>query len=776
MNNISPQLQKSQFRFDLLKPKSKVPFELKWQTENNYSYDDPKLLKHINSGGNVGLVTGHGNVVVIDFDNIDVQNKIVPKLPKTFTTLTGTKKLHKYFICKDGENLKILDDAKDSIADIQFKSKQVVIPPSVHPNGTAYTVFDNSSIAGISMGEIKALFSEWKKPEQSQVPSNKDQENELIKQKISMPKLLSDYGIDTSRNPTRCPLHNSKGGKCLSFNDELCNCFHCEELKGDIFSVVQILDKCDFPAAKNKLAKMAGVELKKVNSNKLSNYVFDENEVVRQKVFSLCKLNNETLGIGILLPYNKQVLSKSNEKLGIKQIQTPVILTSNNQMLEMGMRLEEDHKIQFSAIPGRFERRMSLSTIKKFLRKEHGKIDGTKLFIKIRRIYKKYLYFNNPVWYSIHALWDIGTYFFLLFQVYPILELRGIRGSAKTKTMSASGFLTFNATEIMINPSESAMFRETHEKRPTKYVDEAEKLFRIEKGRVIPDQRAELINASYYYKGTVPRVEKIGNKFVTVYYSVYSPTMIGSINGLYGATEDRALIHITTKAPADDPRGSLEPLENSEEWQKIRDELYLFLLQDWSKVEETYNTLENETNLKNRDFAIWKPILTLAKLLDSDTYMEIKKYSNQVYEMKRFDFIPEESFEFEVLSFLKDFVNDDRDFVFLKEVSEKFIPERKITNKRVAKTIDKFGFDTYKTRKHLGEKTGYGYQISKNIFEKLVMPICPSLFSSPPSPPSHTDDNDKQKRELNANLVKQERERSEPSESGERSTELKEYK
>ena len=42
------QLQKEDYRFILLKPKSKIPFENDWQNTNNYRYDDNKLIQHIN--------------------------------------------------------------------------------------------------------------------------------------------------------------------------------------------------------------------------------------------------------------------------------------------------------------------------------------------------------------------------------------------------------------------------------------------------------------------------------------------------------------------------------------------------------------------------------------------------------------------------------------------------------------------------------------------------------------------------------------------------------
>lgn len=367
-------------------------------------------------------------------------------------------------------------------------------------------------------------------------------------------------------------------------------------------------------------------EHKKDFEEKTKNFIFDEDKIAKKCPFTFLKINNDVAAVGLFIPKNtEEKVTKGKITATInKQIEQPFLLLDNGSYLEISSGSEADYIIKFRnnkeqiikfySIPGNFDRRMSLSTIKKYLKGECGKIDGKKLFIKIKRNYEKYLYFSNKIWYNIHALWDMGTYFVLLFKAYPLLELRGLRGSAKTKTMTISSFITFNATDIMINPSESALFRETHDKRPTKYIDEAEKLFRFEKGQVISDQRAELINASYSYKGVVPRVEKIGNRFVTIYYYVYSPTMIGSINGLYGSTEDRALIHITTKAPENDKRGELEPTEESEDWQSIRDELYLFLLQNWKLIEKEYNNFNNDTGLNNRDFQIWKPILTLAKI------------------------------------------------------------------------------------------------------------------------------------------------------------------
>ncbi|MBU0460776.1 MAG: hypothetical protein KJ771_08290, partial [Nanoarchaeota archaeon] len=243
--------------------------------------------------------------------------------------------------------------------------------------------------------------------------------------------------------------------------------------------------------------------------------------------------------------------------------------------------------------------------------------------------------FSNDNWYSIHTLWDIGTYFYSLFVYYPLFELRGLKATGKTKIMSISRQFTFNATEEMTNPSEATLFRITHEQRPTKYVDEAEKLYTVYKGKVEADPRAELINSGYKYTGTVPRQEKMGNKYLTIYYKTYSPTMIGSINGLYGATEDRAIVHVTVKPLGKDKRGSIEPNDKNGKWQEIRDELYLFSLQNWKLIKAKYDDFQLKTKLTNRDLWLWKPLFVLANMVEPKLFEEIKTFAESLNDIKK---------------------------------------------------------------------------------------------------------------------------------------------
>ncbi|KKN60186.1 hypothetical protein LCGC14_0534770 [marine sediment metagenome] len=265
MIQIPMQLKNKAFKFALLKSKEKIPFEKEWQERNNYSYDDPKLLDHLKNKGNYGICCGFSGLTVIDFDNKQVQDELLEKLPKTFTVKTGRGLLHKYYYCDKPKNIKVLNDNNETLIDVQGQGKQIVAPGSIHPNGNEYTIEDDSNISNITHEELRALLFPYtykKEPVKSKlkqgIPDSIVQE---IKSKITIRDVLDYYGIDTGKNPTTCPLgHASKGGKCLSFTNNLWKCFHCDK-GGDIFSLVVEKDGLDFINAKSFLANLAGIKI-----------------------------------------------------------------------------------------------------------------------------------------------------------------------------------------------------------------------------------------------------------------------------------------------------------------------------------------------------------------------------------------------------------------------------------------------------------------------------------------------------------------------------------
>lgn len=243
---IPSKLQQEGIKFVLIEKGGKRPFQQEWQKKIIGCYN-PELLKHIEQGGNYGVMGGgEKKLIIVDFDNARLQEELSPILPKTFTVKSGRGLLHKYYFSDACDSFKIFDEELNTLADVQGEGKQVVGAGSTHPNGTKYEVIDDSDIATIAYSELKALIMKYdrkpkkeeKKEEERPTEYKYDNFFDTLKSRIRIQDVLSLLGVDTSKNPTQCPFHHSAGGKCLGFNEETAHCFHCEG-SWNIFSMIK---------------------------------------------------------------------------------------------------------------------------------------------------------------------------------------------------------------------------------------------------------------------------------------------------------------------------------------------------------------------------------------------------------------------------------------------------------------------------------------------------------------------------------------------------------
>jgi hypothetical protein len=109
---IPEMLQRPEFRFVKLKPFEKKAFEIGWSKTSNYPYASGDLQRWIAKGGNYGVATGHGGLLIIDIDNEPRMQElgILEKLPTTYTVRTRSGGLHFYYICKDFDKKRIMYD------------------------------------------------------------------------------------------------------------------------------------------------------------------------------------------------------------------------------------------------------------------------------------------------------------------------------------------------------------------------------------------------------------------------------------------------------------------------------------------------------------------------------------------------------------------------------------------------------------------------------------------------------------------------------------------
>lgn len=466
-------------------------------------------------------------------------------------------------------------------------------------------------------------------------------------------------------------------------------------------------------------------------------FIWDGKKVLKRKFFSL-DIENGKLFFGMLLPKEVDNIIKG-KVIGKMQRSTPVLITNGNALIEWNLRAEENLNISFQNIPSYLPNRWRLEDIKKYLDGRSFKINGKELLDKIVKQYKYYLFIRNNTWYKVHALWDIGTYFYQIFSTYPFIELRGLAGTGKTKAMTISSFITFNGGEIMINPSEATLFREKDEIRGCTYFDEAEKLWIFNKitKQWEGDIRTELINASHSKQGHVPRQEKIGNRFITRWYSPYGPTMLGSISGLHGATETRAITRITTKSTDKDARGETEPEDDREQvvWWEIRDMCYRLALTHWKEIRDIYSNFPKDISLKRRDLQLWKPLLSIAKFIDGDLFDEIVNFAQEHARQRLEDLLPDTSFDYCILNALRSclmkefrvknnklYVNNIKIELCMQTKNSHGLEDRYL-NRNISSHLDKLGFKELRQK----DRNGAFFYVTKKIFDETVGPICPDL-------------------------------------------------
>ncbi len=227
-NAIPKQLMNPDFKFFLVGTNKKTPIECRWNTENCYMFFEKKLLNHISNGGNAGICTGYGSLIVIDFDVKDYQDLKEPMLLKTFTVKTAIKGLHHLYYILDGIMIKKIGIGMDPrLADIQAGKDGIVIPPSSIKD-KCYTVINDRPIAHIDYKTLNRVFG---------IKDFKESRRRKFKEEEPQPKkiqeaidLFKQLGIPrTNQRHFKCPFHRMSGnGNLYVFNDGSIYCFHCQ--------------------------------------------------------------------------------------------------------------------------------------------------------------------------------------------------------------------------------------------------------------------------------------------------------------------------------------------------------------------------------------------------------------------------------------------------------------------------------------------------------------------------------------------------------------------
>jgi hypothetical protein len=234
------------------------------------------------------------------------------------------------------------------------------------------------------------------------------------------------------------------------------------------------------------------------------------------------------------------------------------------------------------------------------------------IYLDVKRQFDSYVDFADQRYFSLLALWTMGTYLHQAFDSYPMVYLNGTKRCGKTRTMEVVSELAFNA-RMSASITPAALYRVIEKDRPTLLLDEQEDI----KGKTGWNARyLELLNSGYLKSGRA--MVCVGDDFEPTEFSTYCPKMIANINGIEKTLADRTIpLHLMR---SDKELKVWRLAEAREAMHDIRNQMYTMMLQHHKKVAEIYRRSEEDKGiaekLRHRELQLWDPIVTMAILID----------------------------------------------------------------------------------------------------------------------------------------------------------------
>jgi|TARA_Y100000034_G_scaffold136934_1_gene217306 hypothetical protein len=453
-------------------------------------------------------------------------------------------------------------------------------------------------------------------------------------------------------------------------------------------------------------------------------FFFEEEKSIKYLHSAVGVFNNHYY-FGFNIYSRKKRFNKKEEKFYYEYKDNLCLVNSENDYIDpLEIEKSENYKIKGNLFMN--ESRWELSHMKSYLADNMYDISSEKMFNDIKDKYVEYIDFIDEDYYELLTLWDIGTYFFTLFHSYPYIHLHGLKNTGKSKVMQLSANMAFNA-QVVSGMTNATLFRIVEQNRPALYIDEFELVHGKESKE---DKEFEGMLNNGYKKGLkVPRLEQDGKTFTPRFFEVYCPKMVANISGLKGALPSRCIKIVMQRAMKEDPRGDLYPVDNNPIWKHIRNDLYVYTLKNWEQVKFKYDNLKKEFDITNRDWELWKPIITMAKHIDEELYKRIGLFAEKFSKKTQMEEEMTDSWDYTLLNVLDQLVEEDRYYYVKSEICSRLDNEfiesqsnEKVFYKKsrpspewVGRTLRKFGVSDYKR-----DKKGTMYFLTRVKLSELI--------------------------------------------------------
>jgi hypothetical protein len=241
-----------------------------------------------------------------------------------------------------------------------------------------------------------------------------------------------------------------------------------------------------------------------------------------------------------------------------------------------------------------------------------GAIDGVAAF------FRRYMVFRDPRDPDWLAAWTAATWCYRAFPYFAYVSVRspGPR-CGKTRLLGLLQRVSFNASPIMTYPTEAQLYREAYRTGGTQLLDEVETL-RGDKEKF--ETLITVLNAGFQRGQTVPRLEKRGERYVSVHYDVYAPRVLAGIGALKDVLEDRTLPVFLLRRLLDEPVMRLTRTVTAEA-QALRDRCGLACLTRIGDIVTAYDqapALLEQQGVDDRAVDLWAPVVAVALVADAE--------------------------------------------------------------------------------------------------------------------------------------------------------------
>lgn len=245
--------------------------------------------------------------------------------------------------------------------------------------------------------------------------------------------------------------------------------------------------------------------------------------------------------------------------------------------------------------------------------KNKVEIDKTNLYYLLNIHIRTYVKLEKEEDYHLLVAWIVATYFHQVFEAFPYIHFKGMKGSGKSTCLDFVTLTAFNACKDIA--TFSSMRDKIDGQRATFLIDQADH-------KLGEHSDGEMLNAvigSYKQSGgRITKSVEIKRRHQNVDFDAYSPKGFASVRELHHDLRDRCIQFCFYRS-----KTNLQFLkEESDIWIQLRNMLYLLLFKEFVNMGKIYTELQakyqDDRVLKGRPLELWLPIESTLRLFSTN--------------------------------------------------------------------------------------------------------------------------------------------------------------